>query len=132
MQGNGVGGVQVSHKVWKGECAGVCEVYRGWEGRREGEERVCKPGHELQDPSDTASKCFYNFWKGISKASSIRNLEHEPGSSSGDAFWLFGPVTFILAAIVTRTTIFRNCKTIHENLPINTRGWKSPLYPREF
>jgi len=41
------------------------------EGRREGEERVCKPGHEFQDPSDTAGKCLYNFWKGVSKLSSF-------------------------------------------------------------
>lgn len=57
---------------------------------------------------------------------------NKPGSSSGDDFSLFGPATFMFAAMVTSTTIFRTCRTTQANLPANVRGWNSPLNPREF
>lgn len=56
------------------------------------------------------------------------------GSSSGDVFSLgFGPPgTLRFAAIVTRTTILRSCRTSQANLPGKVRGLNSPLNPKEF
>jgi len=59
---------------------------------------------------------------------------YKPGSSKGEVLSVeFGPgVKLRFAAIVTRTTIPRNCSTSQANLPENVRGLNSPLNPREF
>ena len=51
-----------------------------------------------------------------------RQDQNVPGSSSGEVRSLFSPRTFMFAAIVTSTTIFRSCRTSHENLPANVLG----------